>query len=235
MNSAQLYKEAFRRKRTYFVSCCLAVALFVGLGALGIHEGYVFEVEEEEEKVLSNVPYAESFMRYAPEIGWDWELLAAVAFHESHYNPNAKSKSGARGIMQIMPKACLRAGLNDSTVFCADDNIAAATQVFGRLQNQFRFVPDSAENVKFVLAAYNAGPAHILDARRLVKKYGGNQNRWEDTEKYLLNLKFEEFYTDSVVQFGAFSGEETSRYVGRVIRTYKRIKTEEAKLRDEAN
>lgn len=232
MNSAQLYKMAFRKKRTYFWSVSLAILLFLGLSALGIHEGYEKTIGEEvaEQQVLSNVPYAEHFQAYAPEIGWPWELLAAVAYHESRYNPNVVSPGGARGVMQLMPVTGKKFGLNDSTFFVPKDNIEASIKYIARLQRQFRAVKDSAEQIKFVLASYNAGPAHIHDARRLAKKFGGSAYRWADAEEYLLQLKYEEYYTDSVVKYGEFKGGETTRYVHSVLHTYKRIQAEEAKL-----
>lgn len=199
---------------------------------IGMGKEYYFEQEVSisEEATLSSVPYAEHFMTYAPECNWPWELLAAVAYHESRYNPNITSPSGARGLMQLMPVTGKRFGLNDSTCYVPKDNIAASVKYIARLQNQFRFVSDSTEQIKFILASYNAGPAHIHDARRLAKKYGGSPYRWSDAEEYLNQLKYEEFYTDSVVQYGYFNSAATTQYVHGVLRTYHRILAEEAKL-----
>lgn len=228
MNSAEIYKSALRKKKTYAISIVLATVLFVVLAGIGVETGlHVVEEIEEEEKVLSNVPYAEHFMTYAPEVGWDWELLAAVAYHESRYNPNVISPSGARGLMQLMPVTGKKFGLNDSTFFVPQDNIAAGVKYIARLQYHFRFVNDSVEQTKFVLASYNAGPAHILDARRLAKKYGENPNHWTTVEHYLNQLSDEQFYTDSVVLYGSFNSYETTRYVKNVLRTYSRIQEEE--------
>jgi len=232
MNSAGIYKEAIKRKRTYIISSVLAASLAIGLAGVGVHDAMLDYAHDQEEKILSNVPYAEHFMECAPAIGWDWELLAAVAYHESRYNPNVVSHGGARGLMQLMPVTGRRFGLNDSTFFCPADNIQAGTQYIAHLQHQFRFVKDSVEQTKFVLASYNAGPAHILDARRLARKYGGNCNKWNDVEYWVGQLKYEEFYTDSVVQYGSFQGGETTRYVHNVLRTYQKIQQEEAKLQE---
>ena len=231
MNSAQIYKSALHKKKTYVVSIVLAVLLFAALAGAGVETGMqVAEEEHEEERVLSNVPYAEHFMNYAPEVGWDWELLAAVAYHESRYNPNVISPSGARGLMQLMPVTGRRFGLNDSTFFVPQDNIAAGVKYIARLQYQFRFVADTVEQTKFVLASYNAGPAHILDARRLAKKYGDNPNRWTSVERYLELLSDEQYYADSVVMYGSFNSAETTRYVRNVLRTYGKIQDEEKTL-----
>lgn len=233
MNSAVTYRRTLRSKKTYVVSAVLAFVLFAALAGAGVEAGVAAAEEETEaeETVLSNVPYAVHFMTYAPEVGWEWELLAAVAYNESRYNPRVVSHGGARGVMQLMPKTGMRFGLNDSTFFEPEDNIAASVKYIARLQHQFRFITDTTEMTKFVLASYNAGPAHILDARRLAKEYGANPNRWDNVEYYIGQLKYEEYYTDSVVKYGSFNGGETTSYVHKVLHTYNRIKREEAQLR----
>ncbi len=226
MNSAATYKSALHKKKTYLISVALAVLLFVVLMGIGVEQG-VQVVEQEVaavERDTSLVPFEQYFVQYAPEVGWEWQLLAAVAYHESRFNSNAVSYSGARGVMQLMPKTGARFGLNDSTIFEPEDNIAAAVRYIKRLQQQFSFIPDSAEQTKFVLASYNAGPAHIHDARRLAKKYGDNPNRWSNVEYYMEQLRYEEYYTDSVVQFGSFNADETAAYVRGVMHKYETYK-----------
>lgn len=176
-------------------------------------------VEEEEDKV-SDIPFARFFQQYAQQIDWEWQLLAAVAYHESRFNPCAESKSGARGLMQIMPRTAERFGLNDSTIWIPEHNIQAGVRYISRLEAQFDFVGNIDERRKFVLASYNAGPAHVHDARRLARKYGDNPYRWHDVEKYLRLLTEEEFFTDSVVEHGVFDANESISYVYKVLRTY---------------
>lgn len=179
---------------------------------------------DEEEEVIETVPYEALFRQYAPEIGWSWEMLAAVSWEESHWNPNASSASGARGLMQLMPKTGARFGLTDSTFCLPEDNIRAGIQYIKHLQRTFAFIGDSAENQHFVLASYNAGPAHIMDARRLAKRYGRSPYVWFDnTEYWLEQLQYPEFAEDSVVMYGSFNPAETLSYVRKVKRTHRRI------------
>lgn len=236
MNNAQTYKNALGEKRTYVISIVGAVVFALFLGFLGAEEGYREELEleqEEEEEVASTVPYAAAFRQYADSIGWEWEMLAAVAFNESHYNPKAHSPRGASGLMQLMPKTYRRYGLNDSTVFVPEHNIEAGARCLANLDKQFRFISNKTERTKFVLAGYNAGSAHVLDARSLAKKYGQDPNKWENAEYYLGQLKYEEFYTDSVVKYGYFGGSTTIAYVQSVLRKRDRIKRDEKRLMDE--
>ena len=154
------------------------------------------EFEEGEEILTENIPFENLFRQYAPEIGWPWELLAALCWEESHWNPNACSATGAKGLMQYIKF----------------------------LQRTYEFITDSAENQHFVLASYNAGPAHIMDARRLAKRYGRSPYIWFDnTEYWLTQLQYPEVAADSVVLYGSFNPTETVSYVRKVKRTHKRI------------
>jgi membrane-bound lytic murein transglycosylase F len=168
-------------------------------------------------------PYDSIFRRVAPITGWEWQLLAAVAWNESHFNPDAVSTSGALGVMQIMPRTGRKFGLNDSTFFIPSFNIEAGAQLIHRLDNMFSFVKDREERVKFVLAAYNAGQGHVLDAVELAKKYGANHEIWqENVEKYLMLKSEREYYSDDVCKLGYFRASHTVRYVTDVQRTFDR-------------
>ena len=232
MNSVWTYRGTVKRGKTYLFATVGAVALFIllgGLGALrGLEEELVMEEELQAELLLheeeSLLPYAAYFKEFAPIVGWEWEMLAAVGYAESRLKPTAQSPYGASGIMQLMPKTAAKYGLNDSTVFEPRDNIEAGAKTLATLKHQFRYVPDSVERVKFMLAAYNAGTAHILDARALARKYEANPNRWEEVEPFLALLNDSVYYTDSVVRWGSFQGGETMRYVGKVHSVYNRIK-----------
>ena len=189
----------------------------------------VVEEEDGNEELVSTIPFAALFQRYAPITGWDWHWLAAIAWEESHFNPAAISPVGALGLMQLMPATAERFGLNDSTVLCAEDNIRAGAQYICRLQQTYAFITDSVQNRLFVLASYNAGPAHIMDARRLAKRYGRSPYVWHDNTEYWLNRLAEpEVAADSVVLYGSFNPEETTRYVRNVVRTCHRLRKEHA-------
>jgi membrane-bound lytic murein transglycosylase F len=57
--------------------------------------------------------YDNLFMRYAPSSGMDWRLLAAIAYNESAFNPNATSPMGAMGLMQLMPSTARQYGASN--------------------------------------------------------------------------------------------------------------------------
>ncbi len=184
-------------------------------------------VVPEVDTVLENIPYETIFRQYADTIGWNWTLLAALAYEESHFNPHAKSPVGATGLMQLMPKTAANYGLNDSTILIPEQNIRAGALYIKRLQKTYNFITNPQENIHFVLASYNAGPAHIMDARRLAKRYGRSPYVWFDnTEYWLTQLANPTYATDSVVLYGAFNATETTAYVRKVLRTQRKLHEE---------
>jgi membrane-bound lytic murein transglycosylase F len=166
-------------------------------------------------------PYDSVFKAIASITGWDWQLLAAVAWNESHFNPDAVSGAGALGVMQIMPRTGKKLGLNDSTFFDPNENIKAGAKLLSNLDKMFYFVNNKEERIKFVLAAYNAGQGHVFDAIALAKKYGANPEIWKNNvEKYLMLKSESEYSNDDVCKLGYFRASHTIRYVGDVQRTF---------------
>lgn len=166
-------------------------------------------------------PYDSIFKSKSGIIGWDWRLLAALAYHESRFNPNTVSPNGAMGIMQIMHRTGIKFGLTDSTFFNPANNIEAGAKLIASLNKMFAFVDDENERIKLVLAAYNSGQGHILDAVNLTKKHKGNPQLWEgNVEKYLLLKSDERYYNDEVVKFGYYCANHTIKFVTNVLSTY---------------
>lgn len=167
-------------------------------------------------------PYDSIFKAAAKRIHWDWRLLAAIAFNESKFNPDAISRVGASGLMQLMPRTAYCYGLDSITIFDPSGNIFAAVEYIKALDNIYKDIPYSDERIKFILASYNAGHGHIQDAMALAKKYGSNPYIWDtNVEKYLLFKDQPEFYNDPVSKYGFFRANHTVRYVNEVFETYK--------------
>ncbi|MDD2284783.1 MAG: transglycosylase SLT domain-containing protein [Paludibacter sp.] len=170
-------------------------------------------------------PYDQYFRKYAAEIKWDWRLLAAIAFHESRFDSSQVSRRGASGLMQLMPRTAANFGLDIDNILNPEKNIEASVQYIKSLNMLFRKIENTEERKKFILASYNSGPSHILDAMALAEKYGKNPYIWfEHVEYYLAKKNDPEFYNDEVVKYGRFRPNETIRYVRNTLETYQKYK-----------
>lgn len=158
------------------------------------------------------------FRKYSKEIGWDWRMLAALVFTESNFNPEVVSWAGAKGLMQLMPSTAHAFGLPDGMEDDPEESIKAGVKYIASLQRLFRKIDDANERNKFVLASYNAGAGHVIDAMALTEKYGGNKYQWENqVERYILLKSHEQYYQDPVCKNGYFRGQETYSFVRKVL------------------
>lgn len=161
--------------------------------------------------------YDAYFKQYGRQCGWDWRLLAAQAFQESGFDPQAVSFMGAMGLMQLMPRTAADVGVSQSEVFNAESNIRGATRLISKLNTHYSAISNPQERINFILAAYNAGPGHVDDARTLARKYGKNPNVWHaNVDEYVLNMAKSEFYNQPEVKNGYFRGSETFDYVEKI-------------------
>jgi membrane-bound lytic murein transglycosylase F len=91
--------------------------------------------------------------------------------------------------------------------------------------NRWEEIPDSVQRMKFTLASYNCGYAHVKDAQRLAEKHGHKTRKWDgNVEKFVLRLSYPEYYNDEVVKYGYVRGTEPVKYVKHIISRYKHYK-----------
>lgn len=158
------------------------------------------------------------FKKYAKEIDWDWRLLASLAYTESNFDTTAVSWAGAKGLMQLMPRTARAMGIPAGKEQNPEESIKAAVKYIAATSRSFNKIEDPEERTKFVLAAYNAGIGHVIDAMALAEKYGKNKYVWDNSvADYILLKSNEEYFNDPVCKNGYFRGVETFNFVKEVI------------------
>ncbi len=168
--------------------------------------------------------YDDYLKEFSSQINWDWRLTSAVVFQESQFNPNAVSWAGAKGLMQLMPITKKQFGISETAGPIV--NLKTGIKYLGWLEDLWaKQIADSTERMKFVLASYNIGYGHIMDASRLAEKYGADPNIWFDNvEKYLQLKSKEKYFNDEVVKNGYARGTETVAYVKEILEIYNHYK-----------
>lgn len=155
--------------------------------------------------------------------GHDWRLMSAIAYHESRFTADITSRSGACGLMQIMPSVARHFNVPAESISDPETNIWLANKLLSTISTTLRFPEGTSEKdrMSIILASYNSGIGHVNDARRLARLHGENPNSWEVVARYL-RLKAEpEYYESEVVKCGRFTGSrQTLAYVDDVIGRY---------------
>lgn len=164
-------------------------------------------------------PYDELLKKYAKELGWDWKMLAAVAYQESKYAIGMRSSRGAVGLMQVMPSTGRIYGVDN--LLDPENNIMAGTRHLLRLQNMMKKQGlEGEELVKFTLAAYNAGEGRILDCRNFAASRNLDNSKWEEIVSVIPLMRESSILSEESVKLGKFQGTETIAYVDSVMSLY---------------
>ncbi|WP_127957968.1 membrane-bound lytic murein transglycosylase MltF [Serratia microhaemolytica] len=146
--------------------------------------------------------------------GIDWKLLAAIAYQESHWNPQATSPTGVRGMMMLTRATAGSLGVTDR--LNAEQSIRGGAVYLQKLMAKVPETVSEHERIWFALAAYNMGWGHMLDARKLTKMQRGNPDSWVDVKQRLPLLSEKRYY--SSLTYGYARGHEAYTYVENVRR-----------------
>ena len=169
--------------------------------------------------------YDNVIKKESKKYGLDWRLVASIIYQESRFSPTVESWAGAVGLMQLMPETAETFGVGPDKLRSPEDNIRGGLKFLEWLDEQLKDkVTDPEERLKFVLASYNVGLGHVLDAMRLAEKYGKDPQNWKDVSYYLLNKSKPKFFNDPVVKYGYCRGEEPYNYVNEILERYEHYK-----------
>jgi membrane-bound lytic murein transglycosylase F len=160
-------------------------------------------------------PYKYMFIDAAMEYGFDWRLLAAVAYQESHWVTNAVSPTGVRGIMMITEKTAGQLGVRNR--LDARESISGGARYLISLHERLPDEIREPDRTWMALASYNVGYGHLEDARQITAAQGDDPDKWLDVLKYLPLLSKSNWYRKT--KHGYARGWEPVVYV-RNIRSY---------------
>lgn len=176
--------------------------------------------------------YGKTIRKYANKYGVDWRLVVAVMKVESRFDHSAESYMGAKGFMQIMPatqsELADKMGIDDVVLDNPHGNIRGGIYYLARLYKQYGNQGLSEENqLKFTLAAYNAGPGRINDAQKMAEYVNDNPKEWKSVKNSLslLSKKYSSLHrfvwNEKKPTSGYFRGwKQTSNYVESVVNSY---------------
>jgi membrane-bound lytic murein transglycosylase MltF len=151
--------------------------------------------------------YAPLFRKYGSQYGFDWMLLAAIAYQESQMKNRRRSHAGAIGLMQVMPATAGDANVDIDNIRDPEQNVHAGTKYLALLRDVYFPATEYSpkERIHFILAAYNAGPGKIARCRRLAARMGNDPHKW---------------FGHTELAARRLVGNETVRYVSNVSKYY---------------
>ena len=168
-------------------------------------------------RIQTHLPQYQSILKAAAlAYDYDWRLLAAIAYQESHWNPEAVSSTGVRGLMMLTQGTANEMGVIDRED--PEQSIFAGTAYLTMMKNRLPERIDEPDRTWLALAAYNIGLGHLEDARVLTEKNGGNPDRWADVRENLPLLAKQQWFSQT--RHGYARGAEPVRYVGNIRRYY---------------
>jgi membrane-bound lytic murein transglycosylase F len=162
-----------------------------------------------EERFLPLYPW----FREAEEIsGINWLLLAALAYQESHWDADAVSPTGVRGIMMLTQAAAQEVGVEDRTD--PRQSILGGARYLVRVKQKIPERIPEPDRTWFALAGYNVGFGHLEDARILAQKAGKNPDKWQQVREFLPLLSHPRYYNQT--RYGYARGQEPVQYVSNI-------------------
>ena len=168
-------------------------------------------------RILTHLPtYQSTFEQAANDYNFDWRLLAAISYQESHWNPQAVSSTGVKGLMMLTQATAKQMGIENREDPTQSIHGGAAYLASIRKRLPERIV--EPDKTWIALASYNIGLGHVEDARVLTEKAGKNPNLWPDIKAHLPLLSKKKWYEQT--RHGYARGGEPVRYIENIRRYY---------------
>lgn len=127
--------------------------------------------------------YLPQFKRAQLASGYDWRLLAALAYQESHWDGTLVSPTGVRGLMMLTGDTADRLGVKNR--LDPYESIMGGARYMDMLRDEIPPTVPEPDRTWMAIASYNVGPAQINAARSMAKSQKLNPDSWADIKKTL--------------------------------------------------
>lgn len=147
------------------------------------------------------------FKQYAGQYGFDYLMIMAQGYQESLLDQSKRGRSGAVGIMQVMPRDAAAPPISVANVSTAQNNVLAGVKMLRHIEDQYFSDPklNPLDKTLMVFASYNAGPNRIARLRAEAAQQGLDPDRWFGNVELVVARDV---------------GQETITYVGNVYKYY---------------
>jgi len=156
--------------------------------------------------------YQALFQEAAEKYAFDWRILAAISYQESHWNKDAVSPTGVKGLMMLTRATAKQVGVKDR-INAKESIFGGARYLKQRLKKIPKRIPEP-DRTWLALASYNIGFGHLEDARIITQKLGKNPDKWIDVKQVLPLLTKKKWY--SKTKHGYARGKEPVVYVDNI-------------------
>jgi len=174
------------------------------------------DIKKFHQRTLTRLPkYEHIIKKESGRYGFDWRLIAAVIYQESHFNPWAKSYRGVRGLMQLTLATADEMGIENR--LDPEQSIAGGTNYLNKIYDRFEDI-QGFDRTLYALAGYNIGYGHVRDAQKIAGQEGLDPNKWETLKQVLPLLRYRKYYKKT--KYGYARGTEAVRYVDRILTYY---------------
>ena len=139
-----------------------------------------------------------------------------MSYQESHWNPEATSHTGVRGLMMLTQETADEIGVTNR--LDPRQSVFGGTEYLAQIRKRIDDDIGRPDNSYFALAAYNVGLGHVEDAQEVVRRNGQDHTLWSNLRDALPLLAVPAYYT--TLKYGKARGKEPVRYVDSIRNYY---------------
>lgn len=228
-SSLSLKREFCRAMEEFSTTVDYATMVGIYFGEESVAKRFT-QLSYKPTMVLGGISIWDSQLKnIASQIGVDWRLMSAMAYHESRYRNDQVSHRGAVGLMQVTPIVAEEFGLEKGyDLSDPSTNITLSAKLLRRSSRALGFGdwPTTDDGLAITVASYNCGITRTLEAQRLCDLYGYDKYSWADISTMFRNMSSKEWIDTHDYRMRRFGDAEvTITYTEGVMQLYDSYRT----------